>query len=86
MSMIESRLKPSTTCSSAHVPGSSGPRWRIRCDAPATASTVSEVMPLAGSETRASSPHTAASMPHILGSPPRRHPDLVTELEVCRAR
>lgn len=43
MSMMESRLKPNTTDPSApgstHVPGSSGPRWRIRRDARAIASS-----------------------------------------------
>ena len=61
MSMIDSRLKPSTdVASSDQVPGSSGPRWRIRCDG--AEDRVDEVWarPSAdGSVTKASSPHTA---------------------------
>src|SRR5271167_3604154 len=66
MSMMDSRLKPNTTvpAGSAQVPGSSGPRWRIRCDARAMASAVA--CPLLGGSasataaTKASSPHIAA--------------------------
>src|SRR6202012_4683266 len=65
MSMIDSRLKPNTTvpAGSAQVPGSSGPRWRIRCDACAMASAAA-CPPLVGSApataaTKASSPHIA---------------------------
>src|SRR5271156_1533232 len=66
MSMMDSRLKPNTTvpAGSAQVPGSSGPRWRIKCDACAMASAVA--CPLLGGSapataaTKASSPHIAA--------------------------
>src|ERR1700682_3412864 len=81
MSMMDSRLKPSTPSPpesrSVHVPGSSGPRWRIRCDAPATASTISadgaaEESACAGSATKASSPHTAPVCRTVGSSPGRR--------------
>ena len=52
MSMMDSRLKPNTTAPSASgrptPPGSSGPRWRIRCDARAMASSALAVTPVAG--------------------------------------
>src|SRR5271155_1497052 len=72
MSMMDNRLKPNTTvpAGSAQVPGSSGPRWRIRGDARATASAVPralpeepEASPPAAALTKASSPHIATSMP-----------------------
>src|SRR6202161_4535153 len=72
--MMDSRLKPNTTApaESAHVPGSSGPRWRIRCDAWAIASAVAWAL-LDGSApaeaaTKASSPHIAFSMPQSGGA------------------
>src|ERR1700676_2585294 len=77
MSMIDNRLKPNTTAPpdvadpaapmSDQVPGSSGPRWRIRCDDSDTASTVSAVTAADGSRTRASSPHIGPSMPQASG-------------------
>ena len=72
MSMIDSRLKPNTTCWSDQVPGSSGPRWRIRCDESATSETTSASAAAGspapagradGSRTSASSPHIGPSMP-----------------------
>src|ERR1700744_979476 len=73
--MMDSRLKPNTTvpAGSAQVPGSSGPRWRIRRDARAMASAAPavalaepekpEASPPAAALTKASSPHIATSMP-----------------------
>src|SRR6202012_5594348 len=66
MSMMDSRLKPNTTvpAGSTQVPGSSGPRWRIRWDACAMASAAA--CPLFGGSapataaTKARSPHIAA--------------------------
>src|ERR1700730_8906587 len=72
--MMDSRLKPNTTAPAgwAQVPGSSGPRWRIRCDAWATASAVSWALldgsAPAAAATKASSPHIALSMPQSGGS------------------
>src|SRR5258708_32119807 len=71
MSMKDSRLKPKTTAPSAsgsnNPPGSSGPRWRIRCKARGIAPSASAAAASgscappgpAGAATKASSPHTA---------------------------
>src|SRR6201994_249145 len=75
MSMMDNRLKPNTTvpAGSTQVPGSSGPRWRIRWDACAMASAVA--CPLLGGSapataaTKASSPHIAAQYAANLAAP-----------------
>src|SRR5579875_46855 len=78
MSMMDSRLNPNTTLPLAQVPGSSGPRWRIRCDASATASAASR----AAGPTNASSPHTAPQY-----APPRQpSPSYLADAADCTAR
>ena len=60
---------PAAPVASSHVPGSSGPRCRMRWEAPATASTVASVTAPAACPTRASSPHTRPSMPERREAP-----------------
>src|ERR1700721_2225469 len=87
MSMNDNRLKPNTTLpgtpsmsGSNNPPGSSGPRWRIRCSERLIAASVllepepAASLSAAGSATNASSPHTApqyAALWRPLGTPHR---------------
>src|SRR6185437_4583095 len=68
-------LKPKTTepsvSGSTQVPGSSGPRWRIECDALAIASSAraaaASLSPASGAATNASRPHTAPQYAALRG-------------------
>lgn len=80
MSMMDSRLKPNTTepsvSGSTQVPGSSGPRWRIECDARAIASSAraaaASLSPSSGRQ-RTPADHTRRpSMPHLATARGRR--------------